>query len=150
MFEKYKFVILNYLFVSLQFGGMAIILLTGPIFASNIILLLVEISGILLALWSIFAMQLNNLSIFPDLKDNAIFVSHGPYKLIRHPMYLSILVTFIPLVIGHFSFFRLFIIVIIFIDLLFKLQFEEKILIKNFTNYTTYKEKTYKLIPFLF
>ncbi len=150
MLEKYKLLILNYLFVSIQFVGMTIILLTGPIFASNIFLLLTEVSGILLALWAIFVMKLNNLSVFPDLKEGAIFISNGPYKLIRHPMYLSILVTFTPLVIDHFSFIRLIVLLVIVIDLLFKLQFEEKILIKYFTNYTAYKQNTYKLIPFLY
>jgi protein-S-isoprenylcysteine O-methyltransferase Ste14 len=143
-------ILLNYLFVFIQFGGIAFLLFTGPIFANDIRLLMIEIVGIFLAFWAIYSMQLNNLSIYPKLKDDAVFVKHGPYKLIRHSMYLSIIITFIPLIIDKFTYFRLMFLILIFIDLLFKLRYEEGILKNTFPEYSAYMNKTYRLFPYLY
>jgi protein-S-isoprenylcysteine O-methyltransferase Ste14 len=143
-------ILLNYLFVFIQFGAISILLFTGPIFANNIILLMIEILGIFVAIWATFSMQTNNLSIFPKLKVNAVFVNHGPYKIIRHPMYLSIFIALIPLIIEKFTWFRLILFIVISIDLLFKLRYEERILKDAFPEYSLYIDKTYKLFPYLF
>jgi hypothetical protein len=40
---------LGFLFVTVQFGGIALILFTGPVFPSGTVLLAIEIAGIILA-----------------------------------------------------------------------------------------------------
>ncbi len=150
MEQKYSHQFIKFIFVFLQFGGIVIILFTGPFFAKNFFLLLMEIFGILLGFWAVYSMQLNNLRILPDLKENAIFVSNGPYKIIRHPMYLAILITLLPLLINKFTFLRLVIFLIVLIDLILKLHYEEKLLRQTFKEYSNYQKKTFRLIPYLF
>ncbi|RLD74752.1 MAG: hypothetical protein DRJ10_16545 [Bacteroidetes bacterium] len=138
------------LFVFIQFVGLAFIFITGPVFSKNPGFLAVEIIGILLGLCAIIAMKLDNLRIYPDLKKDAKLVVSGPYKFIRHPMYLAIILTIIPLTIDYYNQYRFFVSLIIIIDLLFKLNYEEKLLLNNFTEYKNYTKTTYRLIPFIY
>jgi protein-S-isoprenylcysteine O-methyltransferase Ste14 len=142
--------IINFIFVIFQFGGIGFILLTGPAFSKNMILLLLQLFGIFIGIWAIGAMKLYNLRIFPDLKKDAQFVSNGPYKLLRHPMYLGIFLFIIPLMIDKFSLVRFFVILIIIIDLLLKIIYEESLLNKHYPVYKEYSKKTFRIIPFIF
>jgi protein-S-isoprenylcysteine O-methyltransferase Ste14 len=89
-------------------------------------------------------------NIAPDLIAGAEMVVIGPYKYIRHPMYTSVLGITLSVVIFSFSYFLLMIWVILFVTILMKLSYEETILLKKFPDYSDYKLKTKKLIPFLF
>ncbi len=138
------------LFVFIQFVGLAFILITSPVFSKSTVLLIIEICGILLGVWAIFTMKLNNLRIYPDLKENAKLVVSGPYKIIRHPMYLAIILTIIPLTIDYYNQYRFFVSLIIIIDLLFKLNYGEGLLLNNFAGCKNYTKTTYRLIPFIY
>lgn len=142
--------LLKFVFVFFQFGGMSVLLLTGPTFPGNLILLALELLGIFIGSWAILSMRLDNLRILPDLKDGAIFVKSGPYRLIRHPMYLSIITAFLPLVINYYTILRLVVYIVICLDLVLKLNYEEKILLAHFNDYQAYKRSTYRLIPYIY
>ncbi len=136
--------------VFVQFGGLLAIVLTGSFFANNKILLAIEILGISLAIWALVSMKFNNLNIYPDIKQNAKLVKAGPYKLIRHPMYSSIILSVLPLIIDQFSVLRLIIYLVIVTDLVIKLNYEENMLKLHFEGYNDYCKNTYKIIPYLY
>lgn len=142
--------LLKFLFVFFQFGGMAYLSLSGPIFANSISLIITELAGIFIGLWAIYSMRLDNLRILPDLKKDAIFVNSGPYRLLRHPMYLAIIIAFLPLIINNLSLDRLLVFIIIIVDLIFKLNYEEKLLASAFSDYKSYMKKTFRLIPYIY
>jgi protein-S-isoprenylcysteine O-methyltransferase Ste14 len=74
----------------------------------------------------------------------------GPYSLIRHPMYLALLLTTLPLIIDSFSLFRLLIWLILFINLILKLNYEENLLVTELDGYVEYAKKSYRLIPYVY
>lgn len=41
--------------------------------------------------WSLAANRLSNINIRPEPKVGARLVTHGPYRLVRHPMYLAVM-----------------------------------------------------------
>ncbi len=95
-------------------------------------------------------MQVSNLNIGPDPKAEARFISKGPYSILRHPMYAAILQTFVPLVISTPTIIRLSLIILLFTDLLIKIEHEEILLLRYFENYEAYRKNTWKILPFVY
>jgi protein-S-isoprenylcysteine O-methyltransferase Ste14 len=112
-------------------------------------IIIVALSGCL-AIWSILTMQLNNLRITPTPGENARLVTSGPYRLIRHPMYSSLILLALPLVLAEFNTIKLAMGLILVFDLLIKLNYEEKLLKLKFPQYMHYRQTTYRLIPFIY
>ena len=138
------------LFVIVQFACLGLIALTGPLFPSNGILLVLELLGIGLGIWAILAMRIGNFNITPDPLKHSQLVTSGPYRMIRHPMYLAILLTTLPLIIFSFDLFRLVIWLVLLIDLIFKLMYEESLLSVKLVGYDRYMERSFRLFPYIY
>lgn len=103
-----------------------------------------------LGVWAIYTMKQTKINVLPELKEGASLVRSGPYALIRHPMYTAILLFFLPVLIVNFTILKSLVFVILLVDLLLKLKYEEEILTKAFKDYTAYKKSTYRLLPFIY
>jgi protein-S-isoprenylcysteine O-methyltransferase Ste14 len=109
----------------------------------------VVILFLLIGIWAMMVMKFN-FNISPELIEGTNLKTSGPYGFIRHPMYLSVLGITFSWLLNEWSYFRLIIWLILFIDLILKINFEEKLLNKAFKDFKIYKSKTKKLIPFVF
>ena len=138
-----------YTLVSIQFISIGLILASGGPFARSLPLLVMEIAGITLGIWAVVAMRWRNLSVLPLVKRDTHLVTTGPYSVIRHPMYAAVLLTVWPLIIDRYSLFRLAVGLILTVDLLMKLRYEEGLLKKRFPEYEAYMTVTKRLIPFV-
>ena len=77
-------------------------------------------------------------------------ISSGPYALVRHPMYIGWLVTFlgVPLALG--SWWGLFTIIPITLVIVWRLLDEEAFLAKDLPGYSEYRNTVrYRLVPFI-
>ncbi len=136
--------------VILQFLCFAFFALNSGLFAKGNFLIL-QVIGLAIGLWGILAMKLGNLNIQPEVKKNAVFISNGPYNLIRNPMYTGLLLFFGISVFTYFSYMRLGVLIVLIIVLLMKIFMEEQFLSERFEKeYLDYKKETYRLIPFIF
>ena len=141
--ETYLYIILEYLLTGIILG-------TGPILASNPILILVEIIGIwylFLVLWTNFISKFN-LSYRPKSKTRLI--PKGPYKFIRHPFSTAVLFITLVLIINHLTILRLIIWLLLLIVLILRVRYEEKVFSEYFSDFSLYRQRTYQLIPFIF
>lgn len=138
------------LFVIIQFACLGLIALTGPLFPSTAALLVLEFLGVGLGIWAILVMRIGNFNITPDPLKHSQLVTTGPYRVIRHPMYLAILLTTLPLIIYSFNPFRLTIWLILLLDLLLKLNYEENLLVVKLAGYDGYMERSYRLVPYIY
>jgi len=144
----YKF--LPYFFITLQLGSLAYLAISGPLFARTWHGLLIEFSGIALVIWAAKSIK-KNANITPVPKKSGILITNGPYKFIRHPMYIAQIVAVIPLVYENYTKTRIFVLAILIITLIFKLHYEERRLITHFGNdYINYQKTTKKLLPYIF
>ncbi|OYT16572.1 MAG: hypothetical protein B7C24_07065 [Bacteroidetes bacterium 4572_77] len=121
----------------------------GQLFVDSIFLLSIQLFAVFLGLWAIMVMRIGNFNITPTPVKNGVFVNNPPYKILRHPMYTSILLFVIPELIDDFSGFRLSCFSVLSITLIFKIQYEEKNLLLQFSEYSAYKNNTWRIIPFL-
>ncbi len=140
----------SFLFVLIQFACIVLLFYTGPIVPYHTFSIVLALIAILLGLWAIAVMWMSKLSIFPDVRPGAFLVRFGPYRFLRHPMYLSVILLCSMLVLEKFSVFRGVVVLVLIIDLVLKIEYEEKLLMHNFPDYKKYKQNTWKLIPILY
>ncbi|HIB31388.1 MAG TPA: isoprenylcysteine carboxylmethyltransferase family protein [Candidatus Thioglobus sp.] len=97
---------------------------------------------------AVLNMKFNNLNIIPTLKDNHQLRTHGIYKFIRHPMYTSVLLSCLALVLSNPHWIAQLVMTVLLINLILKSNFEEKLLLKRFKSYSKYRQKTGRFLPF--
>lgn len=141
---------ISIILVLIQFFCLGVIGLTGPLIADSPILLFIEISGLGLGVWAVLAMRIGNFHIAPDPLSWSQLVQRGPYGFIRHPMYLALLLTTLPLIISDPTPGRIGVWILLLADLLVKIRYEEGLLLERFSDYGQYQKKTYRLIPGLY
>ena len=77
-------------------------------------------------------------------------ISTGLYGFVRHPMYIGVIIMFIPTPIALGSYWGLIPMVTIPLAIVFRILNEEKVLCKDLPGYKEYCQKTrYRLIPFI-
>ena len=141
---------MSYIYVAIQVLFIILIGATGPIIPRNIAILTGISIGVFTMFWALWTMRLNNLNMMPDLKHKSILVTSGPYRVIRHPMYASVLLVTLMLVVNHLTLLRAGLWLVLLIDLHFKFSYEEKLLLKKHPEYMDYRNNTKRLIPFIY
>lgn len=150
MSQSHRSSIKSYTLVFVQFLSLGVIFFSGPVFPAHVALLAVELSGAALGIWAIMSMGVGRFNIVPDPREDSEVVTRGPYKMIRHPMYLALLLMTLPLITDNFSVWRAVVWILLLIDLVLKLNYEETLLEKQLDGYREYKHRSYRLIPFVY
>ena len=145
-----KKLLISLILVSVQFACLVAFAITGPLIPGNFALLAVQLSGFSLGIWAVYSMRIGHFNILPQPLSWSRLVTAGPYKYIRHPMYLALLLVTLPLIIDTSNYFRLGIWLVLLADLLVKLLFEEKLLQDGLDGYDLYIQKSFRLVPFVF
>ena len=136
--------------VFIQISCIIFIFSSGSPVARHPLLLLLQIAGIAVGIWALNVMGIGNMNISPLVKEGAVLVTRGPYMVIRHPMYLAVLLVIWPLIIDDFSVTRITTGFVLTLDLIIKILFEENLLKKQFQEYESYVKTTKRLIPVIF
>jgi protein-S-isoprenylcysteine O-methyltransferase Ste14 len=140
----------SYTLVSVQFGALIALALTGPLIARHPVLLAMEIAALALGAWAIVTVQIRHVNVIPDVRHGSRLVREGPYRWIRHPMYAAILLGALALVLDELTPLRVLIYAILLVNLIVKLTYEERLLAAAFPIYTAYQEVSKRLIPFIY
>lgn len=135
--------------VGIQFSAVTAIAALGTTPGTPLSLFLCGF-GILFGVVSIIIMNFDNLRIRPEPKENIRFITAGPYRIIRHPMYTSVLLFSLSFIIDHPTVPLGMMFVILFFALWEKIKIEEKLLPEIFPEYREYAKRTYRLIPYIF
>ena len=139
--------------VGLQFAGIAI---TGYAAAQSIPPInytgfSISLLGACLGIYTLGYNKIGNFNISPTLKPEATLVTTGPYGLIRHPMYLSVVLFLLGLCIQAGGLMIAWVGLLVSTSaMLGKSEMEEQQLLARFSDYEAYQAQTKKLIPFLY
>jgi len=146
---KMKHPLVSTTLVTLQFSFIGVLLLILPL-SLNTLVLVVQALAVLIGLWAIQSMHLGHFNIVPDPMPDIELVTDGPYQFIRHPMYFSIALFFLPLITLNLNWLNLGLYGALLLVLLIKLTYEEHLLVEKLDDYKIYQKVTKRLIPYLF
>ena len=137
------------LLVFLQFGLIALMIFFSHGVLSSILSIVIFLLGASIGLWAINHHQRGNFNIQPKLKEGCKLVTTGAYNYIRHPMYTSVLLMMLSILVStptllEFIFFATLIFVLVL-----KAKREELLWCGHDEAYVEYKKDTKLFIPYI-
>ena len=136
-------------FIILQIICVVFLALSGNLLPDSIFLRLTMVFAGLIVIWSVVLAN-KNLNVAPDVIKNAKLIKSGPYRFIRHPMYLSLLIVSLCWIVDYFTLIRLLVTIVLFTIMILKMNHEEELLKEAFPEYEEYQLRTKRLIPFVY
>ena len=125
------------------------LLFSGPLMTNTVVDLLIEIFAALLIIWAVITRRVSKEKKHAKLPPGYFFLTHGPYEILRHPIYAGYLLIMLSLVEIEFTFLRFLALLIIFFMILLKIIREESTMGREVKEYGDYKKKTKAVIPYL-
>lgn len=141
--------IYSYILVSLQFIFIALLVMQHDLHTPSIVSLLIFVLGGGFGLYTIKHNKPGNFNITPEIKENASLITTGAYRYIRHPMYFSVLVMMLGVVVSKPMLFSFVIYVFLVVTLFLKAKKEEMLWMEHSIEYRNYMRKTKRIIPFV-
>ena len=138
------------LLTAVEYLCILMIFITGDLLPLSFIAIVILVLAIFLGLWSLWTIFIKKFRITNKISSDSRIVAKGPYKFIRHPLYSSLLLILLTIVLNHFSFIRLILWLILLTVMFAKLMYEERSIIKRNTDYLIYKRGTKRLLPFIY
>jgi protein-S-isoprenylcysteine O-methyltransferase Ste14 len=135
-------------FVLLAFRPVAQLFEVPPTLNSSTLALeisdLLVILGVGLSVYSLLFLRFN-FSIMPEARH---MISDGPYRIVRHPIYLGEIISGAGLVLALPGWFSLAVLLTFIAAQLYRTRIEEEVLASAFPDYEAYTQKTrFRLIP---
>jgi protein-S-isoprenylcysteine O-methyltransferase Ste14 len=106
--------------------------------------------GVAVGLYTLLHNRLGNFDIYPEPLDRARLVTSGPYRWVRHPMYLSLLLFMLGAAMFNGGLLNELSLLTLLLAVLGKMHKEERYLHLHFDDYGDYAGSARRLIPFLY
>ncbi len=139
----------SYVLVTLQFLVIGTMLFSSASLFSSILAIIVFACEALMGLYAFFHNNLKNINIIPEIKEDAVLITTGAYAYIRHPMYFSVLLMMLGVLIADVNVLHGGLYLLLTLTLLLKARKEEKLWMEKSEAYKAYMQKTKSIIPFI-
>ncbi|SNS64331.1 Protein-S-isoprenylcysteine O-methyltransferase Ste14 [Noviherbaspirillum humi] len=110
---------------------------------------LIAIGGAVIFLWSVIRLG-KTFTPFPRPLPEGELVTTGPYRFVRHPIYAGVLLCTFGYALASENWLRLACSALLLIFFDFKARAEERWLERQYSGYAAYREKTRKLLPWVY
>lgn len=137
-----------YFLVLLQFILIISLLVINKSVFSEAFSMLVFLLGLGFGLYTLLFNKISNFNISPLIKKEAILITWGAYKYIRHPMYFCVLLMMLSVISLDLNLLNIFLYLFLIFVLFLKAKKEENLWKKESKNYEEYMNKTKMFIPF--
>jgi len=107
-------------------------------------------AGIGVGLYTLLHNRLGNFAVYPEPLDRAALVTSGPYRWVRHPMYLAVLLFMLGIAMYNGGLLNQLSLGLLLIAVLGKMRKEERYLHTRFGDYGDYCANCKRLIPFIY
>ncbi len=137
------------LLVFLQFGLIGLMVLFSHGVLQSWLGMLIFIIGLGLGLWAINHNKRDNFHIQPNLKEGCRLITTGAYRWIRHPMYTSVILMMLGVLVSTPTLIELFLFITLVVVLLMKAKREERLWCGHDEAYIVYRKQTKLFIPYI-
>ncbi len=141
--------IMSYFLVAAQFVLIALIAWPFAPPAFTLLDLGLFGAGIGVALAAVATMGARTISVLPEPRAGGELVTHGIYRIVRHPMYLAVLLCALAAGLAYQSPAKWALAALLAAVLALKIRREERLLRRRFDGYAAYARRTRALLPFI-
>ena len=134
----------------LQFLCIGYIVFTGPIVTNNIAVLSLEVFAVFLILWTLWTIKFDRFSLLSQSTKKTRLVPKGPYVYVRHPIYTSLIILSSTWVYSLITIPRIFVWGVLMVTVFLTINYYESVLSKKLGDFGLYKQRTYRIIPFIY
>lgn len=139
----------SFLLVAFQLLFIAYLILSGRIIFFDVLYLIFSFIASIPAVWAIILMN-TKLRIQPEPTADAKLIFSGPYRFVRHPMYATVISLSLIWIVFDFTYIRFVVFILLVINMLIKMYYEENILLNSLEGYKEYASKSKRIIPFIY
>ncbi|MFN8402916.1 MAG: isoprenylcysteine carboxylmethyltransferase family protein [Anaerolineales bacterium] len=125
------------------------LLLSKNLLSPSPLIIAIQVLALALGVWARRTFQAGQFSTHAEVKDGQLLVK-GPYQVIRHPIYTTVLTLVWSSVAGHPSLTTVIISVFMTIVTIARISTEEEFLRTHYPAYEEYARKTKRIIPYIF
>lgn len=106
-------------------------------------------AGMLVGGAALVAMGPRTISVLPEPRAGGTLITHGIYRIVRHPMYLAVLLCALAACLAYRSGDKWALSALLALVLAVKIRREERLLRQRFADYAAYALRTRAILPFI-
>ena len=130
-------------------GGLLYLVWTRNFFALSPLVLVTQTAGVCMVLWARFTLGKRSFHVMANPTAGALVMS-GPYRRIRHPLYLGFCLFTLAGIAAHFSLRTAICGAFIAGCVVLRIFCEESLVTQQYPEYQEYAARTWRLVPFVF
>jgi protein-S-isoprenylcysteine O-methyltransferase Ste14 len=130
-------------------GGLIALLFQRAVFSSFPLVIVFQILALGLFTWARLTFGRRSYHVAGNPTPGGL-VTSGPYRHIRHPIYAAMCLLAFSAVLGHRSSGSFVCAILVFVSAVVRIFVEETLVAAAYPEYTDYKARTWRLIPYVF
>jgi protein-S-isoprenylcysteine O-methyltransferase Ste14 len=129
--------------------GLVFLILTKHLFSAHPAVIIIQVLSAGLMVWARITFGARSFHAIANTTKGKL-VTNGPYHLLRHPIYASVIYFTWAGVSSYLSLEVAAAALLVTVSLFIRMLLEERFLKLAYDEYGSYSERTYRIIPFLF